>query len=332
MKKIIKTSLLLVVTIILLIILSSNLKANADEMVINFSKIGEEKVVQILLSKDDDDRKVTKEEIMTKNNTIISIKDKTGNEIENSEILKTGYTLETANGTSTIILLGDANEDGYVCDTDDIMVIIDDYLGKVEANYITKTAANLYNNDDVLDTDDVMQMINMYLGKLEGQLLTTPIDDNIEETENPPEEEQSQMCNVSFDVGYVTNINDSTFDIYQEGEMITNGPIFVGTEIYGYNAYAPGIICLSGKYENIYDKVFSFNGTIEVKQNGITNIMIGLDNLGYIKGTLECEYNETEGVTALKLTITDKYIADDSKTFTVEVVNNVLIHIDIDNR
>lgn len=161
--------------------LASNVEATSTDMVINFSKIGEEKIVQIVLPKDDSDRQVTKEEIMAKNNTITSIKDENGNEIQNSAIVKTGYKLQTANGTSTVVILGDANKDGYVCDTDDIMVIIDDYLGKVEADTTAKTAANLYNEDDMLDTDDVMQMINMYLGKIDESLLSSPIESNTED-------------------------------------------------------------------------------------------------------------------------------------------------------
>ena len=158
--------------------ISTNVKAADSDIIMNFSKIGEEKIVQIMLSKDDVDRKVTKDEIISKNNTIISIKDANGYELANSDIVKTGDLITTSTGTNTVILYGDANGDGIICDTDDIMVIIDNYLGRIEIDDITKAAANLYNLDDILDTDDVMQMMNMYLGKLAGELLTKPIDKN----------------------------------------------------------------------------------------------------------------------------------------------------------
>lgn len=169
-----------IVALLIISTLSPKVEAIGNNIVINFSKIGEEKIVQIVLSKDDEDKQVTKEEIIAINNTIISIKDENGNEIQNNEIIKTGYTLQTRNGISKIILLGDANGDGIVCDTDDIMVIIDDYLGTVPANNIQKIAANLCNTDDILDIDDVMQMMDMYLGKLEEDLLTQPLQTNTE--------------------------------------------------------------------------------------------------------------------------------------------------------
>lgn len=173
-----------ILALILVSTLSLNVEAveNSNDIVINFSKLGEEKIVQIVLSKDDEDKQITKEEIVQKNDTIISIKDENGNEIANNEIIKTGYTLETRHGISKIILLGDANGDGYVCDIDDVMVIIDDYLGNETANDIQKIAANLCNTDDILDIDDVMQMIDMYLGTLENNLLVEPLQTNTEVT------------------------------------------------------------------------------------------------------------------------------------------------------
>ena len=163
--------------------INSKVTAINNDIVINFSEIGEEKVVQILLTNDDEDRKVTKEEIISKNNTITSIKDENGNELANSDMVKTGDKIKTLNGTSTVILFGDANKDGYICDTDDIMIIIDNYLGAIETDDITKTAANLYNSDELLDTDDIMQMMDMYLGTLTGEMLTNPISNNNENTE-----------------------------------------------------------------------------------------------------------------------------------------------------
>lgn len=184
--------------------LSLRVEAVESNIVINFSKVGEEKIVQIVLPKDDEDKQVTKQEIIAINSTIISIKDENGNEIENNEIIKTGYTLETANGISKIVLLGDANGDGYVCDIDDIMIIIDDYLGNETANTIQKIAANLCNSDDILDIDDVMQMIDMYLGRLEDNLLTEPIQTN---SETPKVE-----LKIGDVVSYTSDINATTMN------------------------------------------------------------------------------------------------------------------------
>lgn len=200
-------------SILALFIISSlapKIEAVGNDIVINFSKIGEEKIVQIVLSKEDEDKQVTKQEIIEKNNTIISIKDENGNEIQNDEIIKTGYTLETKNGISKIVLLGDANGDGYVCDTDDIMVIIDDYLGNETANTIQKIAANLCNTDDILDIDDVMQMIDMYLGRLEDNLLVKPLQTNTEETDTEITNPELKYGDV---VEYNSDINITTMNL-----------------------------------------------------------------------------------------------------------------------
>lgn len=210
--KVTKKMMTIVLALFTLGILSSNVKATENDVIINFSKVGEEKIVQILLSKDDSDRMITKEEVIAKNNTITSIKDENGNEIQNTDIVKTGYKVQTANGTSTVVLLGDANKDGIVCDTDDIMVIINDYLGKQKADSIMKVAANLYNADDVLDTDDIMQMMNMYLGKLEGQMLVNPIESNTEEAVDKTV--KLEMYAQDFDTKYA--IEGATFQILDE--------------------------------------------------------------------------------------------------------------------
>lgn len=227
-------------SILALFIISSlapKVEAVGNDIVINFSKLEGEKIVQIVLPKDDEDKQVTKQEIIAINNTITSIKDENGNEIQNDEIIKTGYTLETKNGISKIVLLGDANGDGYVCDTDDIMVIIDDYLGHAPANNIQKLAANLYNIDDILDIDDVMQMIDMYLGRLEDNLLTEPLQTNTEETNTDTPQSKIKIGDV---ISYETALNDTTMNLQWrvwkiEGDKIQIIPISNIIQNCGYS-------------------------------------------------------------------------------------------------
>ena len=260
--KVTKKMMTIVLALFTLGILSSNVKATENDVIINFSKVGEEKIVQILLSKDDSDRMITKEEVIAKNNTITSIKDENGNEIQNTNIVKTGYKVQTANGTSTVVLLGDANKDGIVCDTDDIMVIINDYLGKQKADSIMKVAANLYNADDVLDTDDIMQMMNMYLGKLEGQMLVNPIESNTEEAvENTV---KLEMYAQDFDTKYA--IEGATFQILDE-----ETDAVIGTVTTNANGWASIDLSATEHYNRI-----------KIKQTATKNGYTSLDKLLYL--------------------------------------------------
>ena len=260
--KVTKKMMTIVLALFTLGILSSNVKATENDVIINFSKVGEEKIVQILLSKDDSDRMITKEEVIAKNNTITSIKDENGNEIQNTDIVKTGYKVQTANGTSTVVLLGDANKDGIVCDTDDIMVIINDYLGKQKADSIMKVAANLYNADDVLDTDDIMQMMNMYLGKLEGQMLVNPIESNTEEAvENTV---KLEMYAQDFDTKYA--IEGATFQILDE-----ETDAVIGTVTTNANGWASIDLSATEHYNRI-----------KIKQTATKNGYTSLDKLLYL--------------------------------------------------
>lgn len=162
------------ITILLggILVLPSSTRVNAaeGEMIVKLSLT--EKKAEIMLAANDEDRKITKSEVQLANSFIKSIKNENGNEIADNDILKTGYII---NDNLQVVLYGDANKDGIICDTDDIMVIMDTYLGKANPDNIVFSAANLYNTDEVLDIDDIMQMMDMYLGKLTGELLLNPI-------------------------------------------------------------------------------------------------------------------------------------------------------------
>lgn len=256
-------------SILALFIISSlapKVEAVGNDIVINFSKLEGEKIVQIVLPKDDEDKQVTKQEIIAINNTITSIKDENGNEIQNDEIIKTGYTLETKNGISKIVLVGDANGDGYVCDTDDIMVIIDDYLGHAPANNIQKLAANLYNIDDILDIDDVMQMIDMYLGRLEDNLLIKPLQTNTEETNTEIPKTQLKLGDV---VSYTSDINSTTMNFKwriwkidgNEVQIIPNTNLIQNCEVsFIRQALAEGVTYTGSNWNscNSYSEFASF--------------------------------------------------------------------------
>lgn len=137
-----------------------------------------EKYMGILANKSDSDRKIKTADLTETGKGITQVyndkKEPTSN--DGQDIVKTGYYLTKAEGEYKIVLYGDANGDGIICDTDDVMVIIEDYLGKKTAGELNKLAANLDARDDVLDADDLIQMINMYLGKLDKDLVIEGID------------------------------------------------------------------------------------------------------------------------------------------------------------
>lgn len=164
----IKNILPLIIGIAMLGSLTYSIQAVTNNLTIDFSEINGSKIAKIMLPINDEDRSITKEEITTQNGSIISIKDDSQNEIENKQIIRTGYVLETASGTSTIVLLGDVNKDGYICDTDDIMVIINSHLGKSVPDDIAKISANLDDTNDTLDIKDITEMKNIFLGKQSG--------------------------------------------------------------------------------------------------------------------------------------------------------------------
>lgn len=145
----------------------------------------------------DSDRKITKKEYMQINNEITNIMDIQGNAIGDNDIIKTGYTAIINTSAKKIALIGDANGDGYICDTDDIMVIVNFCLGKSTVEGEKFIAANVDNNDELLDADDIARMINVYLGKVDGLISVNPLEneeennDSSEEENNPGEEENS---------------------------------------------------------------------------------------------------------------------------------------------
>ena len=162
---------------------TGNSKVNASEnsnTTVNIydNLIENEKVVAVMLPKNTEKLNITADELsnLLKKNynyTVTSITKDDGEKIESNNKVSTGTKITINNEKYTALIYGDANGDGDICDADDLMEIINDYLGKKTATGIYRFSANLANknNDNILDTDDLMQMINMYLGKLNGELV-----------------------------------------------------------------------------------------------------------------------------------------------------------------
>ncbi len=131
-----------------------------------------EKVIGIMVKNSYTNRTITKETLATYIRKMEKLTGNDGKIKDNTSLVMTGDNLQLNGETYKVILYGDSNGDGIICDTDDIMTIIDNFLGKKIIEGANKIAANLENIDDILDIDDIMQMINRYLNTLTTDLVT----------------------------------------------------------------------------------------------------------------------------------------------------------------
>lgn len=76
---------------------------------------------------------------------------------------------------------------------------------------MNKLAANLDTRDDVLDSDDLMQMINMYLGKLDIELVRTETTDGTGSNGTDLIENNKKYLDENWKYSLLeTNSNDNT--------------------------------------------------------------------------------------------------------------------------
>lgn len=134
--------------------------------------IENQKVTTILLQKNTVSRKATKEEVMKFDKKIENIKSANKKTLENTDLVKTGDYITVKGEDYQVVLYGDINKDGYICDIDDIIVIQNNFLGKREVDDIEKLAGNIENTDKSLDIEDIMKMINVYLGISQNEIIS----------------------------------------------------------------------------------------------------------------------------------------------------------------
>ncbi len=142
---------------------------------------------------------------------IIEIKDSGLNLLNDPEFLGTGYEIHSSqivdgeqvnSGYRKIVLYGDANGDGNICNARDIDVIRQDYVFGYNAEGVYKEAADLY-RDGFLNVRDIQRMVKKYVGTLEGSLVTPFLGDG----ETIPDEEDD----ISIDIEPIEN--EDTFRI-----------------------------------------------------------------------------------------------------------------------
>ena len=221
--------------------------------------IENQKVATILLNEKTVSRNTNKKEIMEYDSKIKNVKDSNNKTLEDTDLIKTGDYITVNNEDYIVVLYGDVNKDGSICDIEDIMIVRNNYSDNREVDSIERLAANLV-NDDVLDTQDIARMIKIYLGLL-GEDLTTKIpenyldfetegdkepgkdDENPGEDDNKPEEKPgSQEDTPVVKHGKLsvngTNIVDKNGDNFQLRGVSTHGlqwyPQYVNQEAFTY--------------------------------------------------------------------------------------------------
>lgn len=256
MKKIIAVAFtIIIILFITLFIVNKSLALDNNVKDIKYyNKLAEnENVVTILLDEKTVSRKATKKEVMEHDSKIQNIKDSNSNILKDTDLVKTGDYITINDTDYLVVLYGDVNKDGYICDIDDIMIIKNNYSGVREVDNIEKLSANLV-SDDVLDNQDIARMIKIYLRLLDSNL-TTQIPEgyiNFEEDKNeteqpgkdeekPSEGEQQGDTPVAVHgklnvVG--TNIVDKNGEIFQLKGVSTHGlqwfPQYVNQDAFTY--------------------------------------------------------------------------------------------------
>lgn len=119
---------------------------------------------------------------------ISKIETKSGEPKGDNDALATGDIIYENDKGSRLVLCGDANGDGDICDTLDVNVVIKDYLKESTFENFQKLAANLYNDDKDgninLNVFDINRMHKKYLGDPKSELGTTlllemPLDSDV---------------------------------------------------------------------------------------------------------------------------------------------------------
>lgn len=258
MKKVIKF-LILTVIIALSIFLTNQIYAvenNIKDIKYYNQLIENQKVVTILLEKTTVSRKVTKEEVMKNDSKIEEIKDAKKNTLKNTDLVKTGDYITVKGEEYQVVLYGDVNKDGSICDIEDIMILQNNYLGQRKVEAIEKLAGNLVNTDNTLDIEDIMRMINIYLGNSKEEILTKIQEGYIEfdkqdDNKNDNQEENKDGTPVSVHGKLSvknTDIVDKNGNKFQLKGVSTHGlqwfPQYVNQEAFTYMRDQWGINCV----------------------------------------------------------------------------------------
>lgn len=180
LKKIFKAGGVMVVVITLMSSLGGNkavYATNTEAEIKFYNNLVENENNALIIINEKNKKSMTKEEIMNLNKNITDITTETGESLNTTSYVKTKDIILIGKDKYIIIIYGDSSCDGIICDTDDLMTIVEHYIGKKILNNEQMIAANLENTDIILDTDDIMKMIDKYLGKSSTLVAKVPNND-----------------------------------------------------------------------------------------------------------------------------------------------------------
>ncbi len=166
------------------------------------------------------DKKELKESDKVATGTVVTVglkkEDSEKLNTEEKEEKKTDFTQITWD--YTVLLYGDANGDGKICDALDVDVIRQDYVFNKKAEGEYKVAADLA-ADGKLNVRDIQRMINKYLGKL-NDTVVNPFPE--EETADKGETDNvSEAVAMSKDTGKMyKTVQDAANAVSRENETI----------------------------------------------------------------------------------------------------------------
>lgn len=229
--------------------------------------------------------------------TISSIQDSNGTEKNEEEILATGDILVDSNGKKmTLVLYGDGDSDGSICMSGDINIIIDNYVYSKEVSDISKTAIDIY-VDENLNVFDINRMKNKYLNNdnLLGNTLVSELPED-EDNDNDDDDKQeieykmsTHLQNTTITIGGTTTITTTITPATADQTVIyTSSDTKIATvdatgKITGISEGTAVITVKSEKYDMSYDLTINVeeqvihvtNLEVEVEPFDATGILAG---------------------------------------------------------
>lgn len=257
--------------------------------------------------------------IFEKSNLLISnIKNKNGKIYDNKTAISTGAIATTTDGKEySIVLYGDANGDGRICNSMDIDVIRQDYVYNNKAKSEYKIAADLQ-ADNVLNVRDVQRMIKKYLGNLDTTVVAPFPEEKVfnlnpsDDFELLREEEQIIVSDSKVEWSWDQESNVAQIEVQEDGTL----------KIVGKNE---GNIEITAKDENGNEKSLNISvicPKIEIFDYTTTTIKVKVTLEGREIDTIEHFYKHPNGYTKDEnLEKSAGKTTNEEFTYTTEILN-----------
>jgi len=136
------------------------------------SLVSDREVVTVLINEASNKEKITKAELMAFDKRITDVKDLYRDDKKETALIKTGDYVYIGKDEYKVILYGDVNRDGTICDIQDMMYILDMLDGTKEKDEMRSIAGNIDNSNNTADVQDVLRMANIFLGIFNQRMIT----------------------------------------------------------------------------------------------------------------------------------------------------------------